>query len=200
MSAYQGRVYETVVYLELGGVPATGVNPGDAILKYKKYGETARTLFTMDTDMWKELDSGFYMISWPEELMDVQGKFTYFLEGVLFDNFLLDEFDIEVVPLVLTVPSEKCIISGNLIDIGGEPGTGQTIRASVMSSPSKSSGGSIIVSDPIDHRPDAMGNFSIALLRGETVIIDIPRAGIRQQIVVPDQPSALLLDLIPPLP
>jgi len=199
MSALQNQSFETNVYLELVGVPAVGVIFSDPTVKIKKAGEATLTARPLVTAEWVELGDGFYKIIWPLEDMDTLGTFLYTLDNpTLFDNFLFQEFDIVAPPLFSVEFPDKCIISGNVLDIGASPGEGQRIRVTPVKHP-VTAGASIIASDPVQSIPDASGNFSVALIRGQTVIFQIDRTGIRQQIVVPDQANALLIDLLPPI-
>ena len=199
MSAILNQSFESNIYLELVGVPATGVLFSDVTAKIKKPGEVTLTARLLVTAEWVELGDGFYTIKWPPEDLDVAGTFFYTLDNAtLFDNFLFAEFDVIPPPLFSAVFPDKCVISGNVLDIGGSPGQGQQIRVTPVKLPAVA-GSSLLVSDPIFSVPDVEGNFSVALIRNQTVIFQIERTGIRQQIDVPDSPSALLIDLLPPI-
>lgn len=199
MSAYQGRPWETNVYLSLLTVPATAVTIADIVVRYRKFGASTFTVRTLSPADWVNVGDGFYVLRWPAVFVDTLGKFTYTIAGTVFDNFLYDEFEVDPVPLALNVAPELCVISGNIADIGGKPGVGQLVRAHLVSYPA-SAGTSVIAVDAVTTVPDYFGNFQIPLVQGKTVIIEIERTAIRYQLVVPAQSSANLLDLLPPLP
>ena len=103
MATYQGRAWETVLYLELLGVPVAAVAYDAITVEYRKSGETAFTTRTLTTGDWVNLGDGYYVLKWPAAVLDLQGKFLYKATGVGFDNFLYDEFDVDPVPYPLTV-------------------------------------------------------------------------------------------------
>ena len=45
---------------------------------------------------------------------------------------------------------------------------------------------------------DAYGKFSVSLVRNAIVIVTIERAAVRNQVTIPDAPTADLLNLLPP--
>lgn len=199
MSSIQNQDWETNLYLSLSGSPVPGILFSDVTIQYKKFGDSALTARTLLEEEWVDLGNGFYTLLWPASYINRIGKFFYTMTGSLFDNFLYDEFDIESPPLESFVAADTCVISGNLRDLGGVAGKGQTVAARLINYPA-SSGPSIVTSDLVQTIPDYFGNFQIALLRGKTVLISIQRTAIHHQITVPDESTANLIDLLPPLP
>ena len=65
--------------------------------------------------------------------------------------------------------------------------------------PDGDAGPSLIDGSLLRTTPDAFGNFSVVLLRGKKVIVEIERSGIKQTITVPEQATANLVDLLPPI-
>ena len=56
-----------------------------------------------------------------------------------------------------------------------------------------------LLSERIIVYPDAYGNFSVQLLRYAEVIVEIKRLGINYKFTVPNQATAPLLGLLPPI-
>lgn len=199
MAALTNQSFESNLYLELSGTAATGVLFSDVTVKFKKFGSDTLTTKTMTTNDWVELGDGFYVLKWSPSEMDTAGKFFYTATGTLFDNFLFEEFPVEAPPLGALVFPDKCIITGNILDVGGNPDQDRLIEIRPVVFPAAQDG-SIISARPVTSIADALGNFSIALIRNQAVKIEIKTAGIRHQITVPDSSSATLLSLLPPIP
>jgi len=198
MSAIKNQSFESNVYLTLAGVPALGLINTDITVNFKKFKSDTLTLKSVATGDFVELGDGFYVLKWLPTEMNVEGKFFYTLESTGFDNFLFEEFDIITAPLGAVSFPDKCIINGNIVDIGGNPDQDRLIEIRPVFFPG-ASGSSIISAKPVTSIPDALGNFSIALVRNQTVKIEIKTAGIRHQIDIPDQSTASLIDLLPPI-
>jgi hypothetical protein len=203
MSALQGKVYETVVRLEVdsgyGITPVLGVLPTEADAAIRRTGTYSFQLKALDVDSWIELGGGYYVIVWKPADTAALGEVYYTLEsnGVVF-NRLEGKFSVEPLPLSAISSPAKCIVSGNILDLGGEPSTESWLNFRVAKTPSVL-GGSLVEGKILRTIPDAYGNFSVVLLRGKKVIVEIPQAGLRHTISVPEQETANLVDLLPPI-
>ena len=192
---YQNQSTEVIVKATLGGVPVTGLLSSNFTLKYWKNGASSFTVFTTTIT---EIGYGNYKILIPSTLVDTLGDWLLRVEGSLFDTFEL-KYSVESAPTSILASPSLCIVSGNIIDIGGEASLNKAITCRIVNVPKKS-GTSLVSVDRLSTVPDALGNFSFALIRGITVVIEIPSTGIRQQILVPNASSAQLIDLLPPIP
>lgn len=198
IDAFQSTPIETVVRLQNGGSPETGVTFDNVTVKYRKAGDTgALTTKTMTVDDWIEIENGYYAVLWSATDMNTLGNFFYQVTEVSSDP-VTDQFSIGPQPITLLAQIDTCIVSGNIATIGGDPALGRAVTFRLAVSP-KAVGASIVSGEPIKTTPDFAGNFSIALLRNATIIVEIERAGIRHQIDIPDQETANLLDLLPPI-
>jgi hypothetical protein len=196
MAAFQNHPYDTNVYLSFFGVPAINLLFSDITVKYHKPGQTSLSTRVLTPTDWFELGDGFYTLKWPGPFVDTLGTFFFELDGILFDNFLFFEFDIDPIPLSLFVSPDVCVISGNITDIGAAPATQNiiTFRPAVFP---LVVGNTIVNSAPIQIVPDQLGNFSVSLIQGQTVIVTVANSGIQAQITVPIASSAFLIDLLP---
>jgi hypothetical protein len=197
MSAFQNQARETNVKLVSVGSGVTGVVDTDVTVTFKKTGDTAFSTKTMDTSNWTEIADGYYTIQWDDTEMDTLGSFLYRVVGGAFDT-VEAEFEIEPVPLTLSAPADTCIVSGNVADLTGVASVGEKVTFRIVDLP-KAIGSTIVVGKLLVTTADAMGSFSVALLRNSTVLVEIQSAGLKSQIIIPDQETANLIDLLPPL-
>lgn len=197
MRAIRNQPHETSFYLSLTGAAATGITYDEVTVKYKKYFSESFSTKTLEAEDWVELGDGFYMLKWSAVDMDTAGSFMYTMTSAKFDDFLYDLFEVRIPGEPFTVPG-KCVVRGNIQDLGINPATGLEITARPTDIPGVA-GTALLSGEPIRTVPAANGDFSLALGRGLTVRIDIPMAGIRHQIEVPDTEEAVLLDLLPPI-
>lgn len=201
MSALQGRAFETVVRLQTALlVPVTGVLFSQVAVSMRKTGTYAFAVKTLTALNWKEIGLGYYAVIWSEGDMGALGDFYYTVSqngGPTF-NYVEGHFSVDPVPLSTLVAPERCVVSGNIIDIGGEVGTESWITFRIAKTPSVS-GASMIEGKIIRTVPDVFGNFSVTLLRGKKVVVEIPQSGLKHTITVPDQETASLVDILPPI-
>lgn len=196
MEATVNRAFETNVYLSLDQVPAIAVAYSAVVVKYKKYGSDTMVTKVLAASDWVNLGEGFYTIKWSEEDMDTIGTFFFTMTSAAFDNFFYSEFLISF-SLAAAHP-ERCILSGNILDLNVEPSQNTAITARIARLPAQV-GTSLITVKALSTVPDHLGNFQFPLPRGAKVVIEIQEAGIRHTITVPDQDEASLLALLPPI-
>lgn len=196
--AIQGRTWESNVILLLSGVPVTGVLPSNVTVKYRRVGDTTLQTKAMSSANWLEVGNGLYTIKWATTETQAVGPFLFQLSsGAVFDSFY-DEFDVLPYPVGAVLSPTKCIVTGNIVDIGGNPDQDLQVKFRIAKYPATYQG-AIAGGKPIYTTADPLGAFSVALIRGAIVIVSIEQAGLKQQFTVPDQDSAALLDLLPPI-
>jgi hypothetical protein len=199
MSKYIGLPSKSVVYLTMGGTPVPLVPYTGIVVKFCRSGDTGFTVKTLSAADWVEIGNGYYFLNWAPAQMSELGAFLYTVTGVAFNNLVSGSFEVDPVPLPLLIPPDTCIVTGSIVDIGGNPGKGQNIIFRPIDYP-MSEGNSLVAADPVQTVPDILGNFQVALIQGKTILVQIDRTGINFQIVVPAAPSATLLSLLPPIP
>lgn len=180
-------------------VPFTSLDPSDvSIVMRKTKGAFLTKLLT--TENFINLGDGWYVIIWSGSDMNEIGEFYFRITPNITGGIEVERyFDIEPPPLYTNPEYQTCIVSGNLVDISGEPISNAEIVFRPKNVP-MTSGQSLIGSHIYHTTPDAFGNFSVKLLRNSTVLVEIQSAGIRYIIVVPDLPTADLISLLPPIP
>lgn len=202
MEYIQGRAAESTFRLALSGVAAPGILFGDVTVRIRKEGDSALAVKTLVTEDWLDLGFGIYAISWSAVELDTLGDFAFFLTGAGFDAHF-ENFKVAPAPLALLASPEVCVITGNVVDLAGRSMADQTqsmnVTFRVSRLPQLVGGTSLVTSGIIRTSPDAYGNFSVALIRGASVLVEIDALGLKQAIEIPDQSSAALVDLLPPI-
>ena len=195
------KLYESSMYeyeVENGSlVRAHGIEYSDLSVEIWKQGETTLTAHPVVPSEWIELGGGLYILKLPSTVFNKKGNMLVRITGDLFRDYEKELF-VEPAPLAFTPMVDSCIVTGNVIDLGGNA-SGDRVIFSIVNVPSQA-GDSLISSKPIHITTDPFGNFSAKLIRGSKVRVQIPSAGINIQIDVPDQANALLLDLMPSIP
>jgi hypothetical protein len=118
------------------------------------------------------------------------------ITGAGLFNQVFGEFDVDPQPVSFLTPPDLCVVTGNITDIGGKPGIHRTVSFRPPEFP-VIVGTTVVDADKVYTNPDYMGNFSVALIQGQTVLVEIDRTGIYTQITIPMAPTANLTDLLP---
>lgn len=203
---YLGRTTEVVVSLtesnyEFGyegdTAAASGVLFSEVTFKYWRQGMVALQSHPLLITDWIELGNGNYVLKIPGSLIAAIGFFHVDITGPGLRPYS-KQFSVEPTPLSFLQAPNVCVITGNVSDITGSslnPDDELVFRVSTVP---RSIQGSILNAKRIVSKPDAYGNFSIQLIRGIDVNVEIKLSGINFKITVPDQAVANLLDLMPP--
>lgn len=199
MSIYQGQAREIVVKLVDAGSPVSGVAFDDIDVFIRKAGEIGFLTGVVLEEHWKEVGYGWYALS-------LSSEDTAFLGPLIIrispdtTPFDLVEFqdDVDVAPLDLMASPQLCRLSGNVIDIGADPTWNVPVNFRIANPPATVDNSFIDVM-PKTSYTDVYGNFTIFLLRGAQVVVGMDRTAIHHTITIPDQESALLKDLLPPI-
>ena len=192
---FQDNPSERTVFLSLAGTPSPSIAFGSVTCQIKKSGQANFSAKVITNDNWIDLGSGYYTLKFSADDLSRVGNFVYKLSGAGFDNFVYDEFVI-LAAEDITV-KDKCVVKAQFIGLGGESATQIRVTARMVAFPAKSKG-RIVSGDTVFTFLDSKGNCELTLLRGATVLIEVPRAAVRNQIIVPDTPTANLIDLMPP--
>ncbi len=111
-------------------------------------------------------------------------------------HLLLEYSRIAFGPMRTAEAPKECLLYGSAIKADGKPAVNDTVRMSIIPNTILSSGAKPgITTDRIDTFTDKNGAFSIGLIRGLTVRLQIPAIGYDRKIVIPDAPSANFADL-----
>ncbi len=202
MTAFFGKQKDITLQLfntgAYGPIPVEGIPASEVTLNLRKNGAVEFTERTLLETEWFEVGFGFYALRFAPEDFNVLGELRYVLSGPAFDT-QSGAFDVDPAPIAYETEPPQCIVSGNIVDIGGSPLQQTRVFFQPKNVPGKT-GGSVIASGKIDLLTDVYGNFTVKLIRESSVLVIIPDAGIRHLIAVPDASSANILDLLPPIP
>jgi hypothetical protein len=203
MTAYQSHATDTVIRVTsstYGPSGIAGLAISDLLVQLRKTGETSFSTKALAVSDWVDLGDGFYALSFSEADTDTLGELFYRVTTSGYTDFdeVTGKIDVEAPYVNALLTPQTCLVSGNITDLGGEPGTDSDITWRIAKTPSVS-GESVVDGRLLRTRPDAFGNFSLPLLRGKKVVVDIPKAGLKHTITVPDQETANLVDLLPPI-
>lgn len=186
----QGREYEIPV-----AVPSP-VSFGDVDVLLKKQGSAVSTKTVLASEWTEVPEFSTYILRLSASDTDTVG--TLMVSITTPTGGLTKELEVLPAPVTPVGIPGTCVVSGNIIDIGGSPSSQQPIMFRIAKNPA-TLGGAFVAGARLITMPDAYGSFSVALLRNAKVIVEIEGAGIRQQIVVPDASTANLIDLLPPI-
>lgn len=199
---YQGENTECFVKLvDLSDVIVTGLTHVNMTVKTWNKGQTSlQTVSLLPTDV-VEIGEGLYVIKIAKEQFPNVGLF--YLEvssafGTPFKTFG-QEYNVEPTPISFLQAPSVCVVTGNIMDITGQPTHNREEVSFRVSKLPVSVGGALVNSERSVVYPDAYGNFNIQLLRYAEVIVEIKRAGINYKFTVPNTATAPLLSLIPPI-
>jgi len=196
--ALQGQLTERTYLLKLSNVPVTGIVFGAVTVKLKKFGDVAFATKTMTAPDWVELGNGYYTLKLSPTDMDTVGTIAILVSGLAFDAPAMDQFSVDPVTIpVLAAGPDLCVLSGTVKNLSGLSPIQTKVVVRPVEFPAKY-GLNVLAADATWTYLDAYGTFSLALVQGSTVIVEIERAAIRHQINIPYTPTANLLDLLPP--
>lgn len=202
MTAFYGKERWETVFIQVdtgyGIVPALNITYDMVTMSVSKNGAGFEPKAVTE-EGWRDLGEGYYSVLWTEGDLNVLGCFFWILKVPYLSVELKDKFDVDPAPLYTDTSAPVCIVSGNIIDIGGDPLAINIVRFRPRNVPGVA-GQSLIASGHIQTSTDAYGNFSVKLLRSAIVLVEIENAGIRHLITVPDEPTASLIDLLPTIP
>ena len=198
VNIFQGQNFDLFIQLSQGGTPVPGILSSDVVMRWWRPGDTSVAVRPILPEEWVELGDGDYVLKLPGTDVSRTGILFIRLTGSLFDIHE-EEFMVEPAPLSFLASANYCIVSGNTLDLSGRMLSGKEVVFRPVDAPN-AVGPSIVNFERIITYTDALGNFSVRLLRGAKALVEIKEAGLRGQIDVPDQSTALLLDLLPPIP
>ena len=198
MNIFQGQAIDIFISLKDTGVPVPGLLYSDIILRWWRPGDVAVNLRAVTVLEWVDLTNGDYILKLNDVDTSILGILKLRLNGASFDQADL-ELMVSPSPIGFLATSATCIVMGNTKDLTGRLLVGKEVIFRPVDGPN-AHGGSIVGFDRILTYTDALGNFSVNLLRETKAIVEIRDAALLQQFEVPDQGTAQLLDLLPPIP
>lgn len=198
---FLGMDYEKVIYLyetlyESGvKIPAI-VTKEEVTVKVCRRGLS--NFESVDFELIDTEIPGYYKLTMSKNIFDQEGNMAILVQGPGITDRLLNEF-IGPYPLGVSSNPGVCTLIGSILDLSGKAPINSRITFKIVDVP-KRVGEVLVSAKTIETTPDANGNFSVNLLCGSTVLVDIPTAGIKNQITIPDQKSVQLTEILPERP
>jgi hypothetical protein len=189
----QGAPYTLVVNLG-----ATGILDTDVTLNVKKPESLVFEEILLDTSNFQETVDNYYNITIPLEIADQLGTYIFKVEESVGPSTQYLDRECFPQPLSSTPSPGVCVVNGNIRDVTGiaKSYNNTVITAQPLKLPLEVSG-SLILGSKVKTYADHDGYFSLPLVIGMTVIIEVPDAGVRFQAVIPDQATVRIEDIIP---
>jgi hypothetical protein len=193
--------------IQTGGAGITGQTPVAVIRRLTDnfYYDGAlvggsRFTATYATNAMTEVSSanlpGLYRYQFPHE-EDLTSS-EYFFVRLLNTggNARIDDQTIAFGQLRTATAPELCALYGSVLDINGQPDINKNVRVSILPNTILTTGSKPGVSvDRIEMFTDSNGGFSIDLIRGLTIRLQIPSIGYDKKIAIPDASSVNFADL-----
>lgn len=196
---YQGQNFEAFVLLKDSmGVPVSTLAYTDLTVRTWNTKQTVMQPLTLALADLVNLGSGMYVIKIDKSLYPNVGEFALEVKGSLIAD-TLQVYPVDPTPLSFLQSPSVCVVSGNIMEITGQASSNREEVSFRISKLPSSVSGSLVTSERMIVYPDAYGNFSVQLLRFSEIIVEIKRAGINYKFTVPNQATAPLLGLIPPI-
>ncbi len=204
----------TVSLSVAGGVPVTlentatlvaaAINGATALVTATASGTGGDSLslaetdtFTSGVDYLEDLGAGFYELDFTSTELDTSGPFHVRVTGSIVRAIVLTGYVLTSVPTVEapegpTPPTAT--VFGYVYNIDGTPLAGATITARTLNTPATytdGSSGAVLSSRLVTAKTDSTGYFTLDLLIGSTVQVNVPSASYRRTFVVPSTSTSL---------
>lgn len=187
------------------GDPRTGITYTQIDVSYKKSVDSSFTSKVLTGPEFREIGLGVYEILFSLSELDTLGTFIFVVNGngllplPAIKQFVGQAFILSAsayIPGTIALPTN--ILTGNLIDLGGDALAGEAVSARVLSAPSilgnvPNIGG--IGTGQISAVTDAGGFFALEVLQGAVVDITIPVINYRRTLTVPANGTDVLFDI-----
>ena len=187
------------------GDPRTGITFDQVDVSYKKSTQAVFQVKTLISADFRENGNGFYEVLFSSAELNTKGTFLYVVNGngalpaprvrqYVGQAFIEDSAS--YTPGTISVST--CVLTGNLIDVQGNPLIGEAVGARVLSAPtiqgtSPNIGG--VGTNYIGTQTDSGGFFALELIQRVVVDIVIPSINYRRTLTVPDTDTELLFNL-----
>jgi len=198
VSTYQGRGVEVFFQMvnSSTSAPVTGLVGGDLTLATRRPGGTGLTVRTILSGDLTEIGGGYYLLWLPPAETALLGALVYRITAASALP-VYAALSVDPQPLAFLSSPLMCVVTGNIVQLGGAVADATQITFRAQRLPAQAPNQSLISSKLLTTWSDALGNFSIALLRGATVHVEVPECGLRGQFVVPNLASQTLMALVP---
>lgn len=200
----------TVALAVSGGVPVTPSNTATLVAAAINAAVTAVTAtasgtgadslslaesetFTGGVDYLEDLGLGFYELDFTADELDTVGSFHVRVTGSTIRSIVVSGYVLASAPTIDTVLGPVPVtttIFGYVYNVDGTPNAGATVSARTLTLPATYPGG-VVSSKLVTAKTDSTGYFTLDLLTGSTVQVNVPSASYRRTFVVPTTSTSL---------
>lgn len=187
------------------GSPRAGITYNQVDVSYKKATDISFNLKVLAPSDFREIGLGVYEILFSTVELNTLGSFIYVVQGNgslplpqirQFVAQAMVQSSSSYTPGSITLPTN--ILTGNLIDLSGNPLVGESISARVLSSPNiigsaPNIGG--IGTDIVATQTDNAGFFALEVIQGSVIDVVIPVVNYRRTLTVPSNSTDLLFEI-----
>ena len=185
---------DVVVLLSEDSIAVTGLADTDVTAEYRKEGGifTAKALTGAN---FADVGNGTYTITFTAAELDTVGSFTVVVTGASIDQSTTVINVVAAGTASTSTSLSTCVISGYVLDLTGAAVLGAAVSARVVGAPSIEQSTAAVTDQLVSATTDDNGQFFITLVRLADVEIFIPIVNFRRRLVVPNEPSAELLNI-----
>jgi hypothetical protein len=179
----------TLFIEDTAGAPATGLAYTDVTADLKKEGGSF-VAFTLTALNWTELDEGFYEVDLADTDTGVLGNTYLRVQGGTVRTSVASAYVAALVPATppSVTPPTTVAIFGYVYSPSADPIAGARVTARTLGTPTvvhPGSEGVLIGSDIISVETDAYGFFTMDLIAGTNVAVNIGVANYKRTFLVP---------------
>jgi hypothetical protein len=198
VSTYQGKSVEIFFQMvnSTTQVGVTGLLYSNLTLATRRPGGSGLTVRTILAPDLTEIGGGYYLLNLPVAETALLGTLVYRITAASASP-AYGSMQVDPQPLAFLQSPTMCVVTGNIVQLGGAVADATQITFRAQHLPAQGPNQSLISSKLLTTWSDAVGNFSVALLRGATVHVEVPDCGLRGQFVVPQLSSQTLTALVP---
>lgn len=175
-------------------IPAAGVLFSDIYIQFWNPGTAGLDAIAITETLWEEIDHGVYVLTLPKALTQVVGDFYLKITGPALRDFKRTLY-VEHPPVTFVKP-DLCMVTGNVVDITGDPDNyAEEVQYRVVGG-IVISGNSFVNNKFKSTNTDSYGNFILPLIKGVDVMIELKTSGFKKTITVPNLSTVNLKDLL----
>jgi hypothetical protein len=187
-------VRDRISHSPIPDVRASIYNPaGDRLIGYGVTNASGLVVLLGNTEPGLPLDPGVYLVRLAKSLVSFDPTYSITVESGEENDFILKGTEI---PVPVPPHPDLCLIHGWLYEINANPYANQKFHVNIYQPPRGSKSGVLLGSGAIKVETDEEGYFSFYAVRGYMIRIDVPQASLEAAVLVPDQESVWITDLV----
>ena len=192
----QSQSATVTVLLTKDNVGVASLTSSDITVQYYKSGDVSPTVKTLSGGDPIDIGNGLYRITFTGPELDTLGSFIIRITGATIDTYVKELTVVAAEDATTTISLDTCVISGHVFDVQGNPATNATVNAVIINMPAIEQNKAFIADTYVSVKTKANGEFFLTLIRNADVQISIPFANYKRQLIVPNQTSVALKDIV----